>query len=70
LLKSDAQPNSFSSTLGYAYLARARALDAQGKHGDARAAAVSASENLEKCLGSDHPDTRSAVQLAVFNPSR
>jgi eukaryotic-like serine/threonine-protein kinase len=69
LLQSNAEPNSFSSTLGYAYLARARALDAQGKHDDARAAAVSASQNLEKCLGSDHPDTRSAVQLAGLNPT-
>jgi serine/threonine protein kinase len=69
LLKSNSQPGSFSSNLGYAYLYLARVLDAQGKHDDARAAAASALENLEKCLGSDHPDTRSAVQLAALNPT-
>jgi eukaryotic-like serine/threonine-protein kinase len=65
LQKSNTQPNSFSSTLGYAYLALARGLDAQGKHGDAQAAADLAAQNLEKCLGGDHPDTRSAIQLAT-----
>jgi serine/threonine protein kinase/tetratricopeptide (TPR) repeat protein len=69
LVKSNAPQNSFSSILGYAYLALARALDAQGKHADARTAAVSASENLEKCLGPDHPDTRSAVELASLDPT-
>jgi eukaryotic-like serine/threonine-protein kinase len=67
LVKANAPPNSFSSTLGYAYLALARALDAQGKHDDARAAALSASGNLERCLGPDHPDTRNAVQLATLS---
>jgi tetratricopeptide (TPR) repeat protein len=70
LLKSNTQPNSFSSTLGYAYLALARALDAQGKHDDAQTAAELAVQNLEKCLGSDHPDTRSAAQLATLNSKR
>jgi serine/threonine protein kinase/tetratricopeptide (TPR) repeat protein len=70
LVKSSAQPDSFSSTLGYAYLALARALDAQGKHDEARSAALSASENLEKCLGSDHPDTLRAIQLAALNPTQ
>jgi serine/threonine protein kinase/tetratricopeptide (TPR) repeat protein len=69
LVKSNAPQNSFSSILGYAYLALARGLDAQGKHDDARAAAVSASENLEKCLGFDHPETRNAVQLASLDPT-
>ena len=67
LQKLNTQANSFSSTLGYAYLARARALDAQGRHSDAQAAAGLAAQNLEKCLGSDHPDTRSAVQLAALS---
>jgi eukaryotic-like serine/threonine-protein kinase len=69
LVKSNAPPNSFSSTLGYSYLALARSLDALGKHDDARAAAVSASENLERCLGPDHPDARNAAQLAALNPT-
>ena len=67
LQKSNTQPNSFSSTLGYAYLALARALEAQGKHGDAQAEAALASKNLEKCIGADQPDTRSAIQLAALN---
>jgi eukaryotic-like serine/threonine-protein kinase len=64
LVKSHSQTGSFSSTLGYAYLGVARALDAQGKHDDARAAAVSAAENFEQCLGAHHPDTRAARDLA------
>jgi eukaryotic-like serine/threonine-protein kinase len=64
LVKAHIQPDSFSGTLGYAYLGIARALEAQGKHDEARAASVSAAENFEKCLGSDHPDTVAARQLA------
>jgi eukaryotic-like serine/threonine-protein kinase len=64
LVKSSTEPNSFSSTLGYAYLGIARALDSQGKHAEAQAAAGLAAENLKKCLGPDHPDTQSARQLA------
>lgn len=67
---SSAQPDSFSSTRGYAYLALARALDAQGKHGEAQAAAGLAAQNLEKCIGAAHPDTRSAVELATFKSKR
>lgn len=65
--KASTQPNSLSSTLGYAYLALARALDVQGKHDEAQAAAGLAAQNLEKCLGASHPDTRSAVQLAALD---
>jgi tetratricopeptide (TPR) repeat protein len=70
LQKSSTQPNSLSSTLGYAYLALARALDAQGKHGESQSAAGLAAQNLEKCLGAGHPDTRSAVQLAALDSKR
>jgi tetratricopeptide (TPR) repeat protein len=69
LLQSKAQPGSFSNKLGYAYLACARALDAQGKHDDARTYAKSALEHLEKSVGSDHPETRSARQLAGLDSS-
>ncbi|MGC2371726.1 MAG: serine/threonine-protein kinase [Candidatus Sulfotelmatobacter sp.] len=69
LLKSHAQPNALSSTLGYAYLGLARASDAQGKRADAAAAAGLAFENLERCLGPDHPDTLVARQLAGLNPA-
>lgn len=69
LLLPKAEPGSFTNKIGYAYLAQARALDAQGKHDDARSAAKSALENLEKSLGPDHPETRSARQLAGLDPS-
>jgi serine/threonine protein kinase len=64
LLLPKAEPGSFTNKIGYAYLAQARALDAQGKHDDARSAARSAFENLEKSLGPDHPETLGAQQLA------
>jgi len=69
LLQAKTQPGSFSNKMGYAYLAHARALDAQGKDDEARTAARSAVENLEKSDGPDHPDTRSARQLAGLEPS-
>jgi hypothetical protein len=47
-----------------AYLALASALEAQGKHDEARAAARSAAEQLQNALGPDHPDTRRALQFA------
>jgi hypothetical protein len=69
LLQATAQPGTFSSHLGYAYLAYARALDAQGKHDEARSAAKSAFNNLEKSIGPDHPETRAAQQFATSSPS-
>ena len=67
--RSNTQPDSFSSTLGYAYLGIARAKDAQGKHDEARAAASLAAENLKKCIGPDHPDTVAAQKLAGLGNS-
>jgi len=64
LLQAKAQPGSFNNKMGYAYLAYARAREVQGKHDEARTAAKSAFENLEKSLGPDHPETRAAHQLA------
>jgi eukaryotic-like serine/threonine-protein kinase len=63
-LQSAAQPGMFSSKLGYAYLALGHALQSQGKREQARAAFRSAGEHLQSTLGPDHPDTRSARQLA------
>ena len=63
-LQADAQSGTFSNKMGGAYLARARALQAQGKGEEARAAALSAAEHLQSTLGSDHPDARAARQLA------
>jgi eukaryotic-like serine/threonine-protein kinase len=68
-LGSNAQPNSFSSTLGYAHLWVARTMDAQGKRDKAREEAALAAENLEKCLGPDHPDTRAAREIASLDPA-
>jgi serine/threonine-protein kinase len=69
LLKAAAQLGTFSSNLGRAYLALARALDAQSKRDEARAAARSAAEQLQNALGPDHPDTLAARQLAAQDPS-
>jgi serine/threonine protein kinase len=62
--QAGAQPGTFSSYLGRADLALARALEAQGKHDEARAAARSAAEQLQNALGPDHLETSSARQLA------
>jgi eukaryotic-like serine/threonine-protein kinase len=57
-------PETFSSRLGQAYLALGRALQAQGKHDEARAAFRSAAQNFESALGPGSPDTDHARQLA------
>lgn len=64
LLQDAAQPGKLSSTLGRAYFTLGRALQAQGRRDEARAAFHSAAENLQDAVGLDHPDTRSARQLA------
>ncbi len=69
-VQSAAQPDTFSNKLGYAYLALGRALQAQGKNEEARVAFRSAAEHLQSTLGPDHPDTRSARQLAALEPQR
>jgi tetratricopeptide (TPR) repeat protein len=61
------QPGTFSSHLGHAYLSSGRALQAQGKQEEARSAFRSAAEQLQDTLGPDHPDTRTARQLAEAN---
>jgi serine/threonine-protein kinase len=60
ILRDGAQSEAPSGNIGRAYLTLGRALRAQGKHHDARAAFESAAEHLRKALGSDHPATRSA----------
>jgi len=64
LLQPGTKLGGNSSTLGRAYLALGRALQAQGKSEGALAAFRSAAENLESTVGTDHPDTRNARQLA------
>jgi serine/threonine protein kinase len=53
-----------SSLVGRTYAILGRALQIQGKHEDAVAAFLLAAENLQTTLGADHPDTRSAEQMA------
>jgi eukaryotic-like serine/threonine-protein kinase len=69
-LQAASPPGTFSSNIGRAYLNLGRALQAQGKSEEARAAFRSAAENLQNTLGPDHPDTRRARQLAEFRPQR
>ncbi|HXP86430.1 MAG TPA: protein kinase [Bryobacteraceae bacterium] len=70
LLQVAAQPGTFSGNLGRAYLTLGRALQAQGKGDEARAAFHSAAEHLQNALGPDHPDTRSARLLAETDTPR
>jgi serine/threonine protein kinase len=64
LLQQDGQPETFSSHLGQTYFALGRALQSQGKQGEARAAFLSAAQNFESALGADSPDFYRARQLA------
>jgi serine/threonine protein kinase len=64
LLQGGIRAGIFSSIQGSAFLALGRALQAQGKRNEARTAFRSAAENLQSTVGPDHPDTRSARQLA------
>jgi eukaryotic-like serine/threonine-protein kinase len=69
-LQADTPPGTFSSYLGRAYLALARALDAQGKKDEAHAAALSAVVQLQNACGPEHPNTRAARQFASLDPHR
>ena len=68
LLQAAAQPGTLTGNLGRAYLTLGRALQAQGKRGEARVAFQSAAEHLQNALGPDHPDVRTARQLAGLEP--
>lgn len=63
-LKPDNDPDVVSSKLGQAYLAQARALDAEGKSQQAHTVATLAFDQLQKSVGPDSPDTIAAHQLA------
>jgi tetratricopeptide (TPR) repeat protein len=62
--QSSDQEGALSAKAGNAYLARARALQAMGRHNEARAAAQVAVERLERSVGPDNPESQSARQLA------
>jgi tetratricopeptide (TPR) repeat protein len=69
LFQTNTPPGTLSYRTGCAYLFLARALKAQGKGEEARDAARTAAEHLQSAAGPDHPDTRSARQLAGLDPS-
>jgi tetratricopeptide (TPR) repeat protein len=64
LLKDEEGAGIPSSNIGRAYLALARALQGAGKQDEAQLASRKAYANLQTTLGLDHPDTRTARQLA------
>ena len=68
-LQMAAQMGTFSRDIGNAWLSRGRALQAQGKHGDAQAALRAAWEHLKNSVGPDHPDARIARQLHLTSAS-
>ena len=64
LLLQQIRPGEFSQSTGQAYLTLARCLRAQGRGAEARVVAQRAADQLEKTIGINHPDTRSAQELA------
>jgi tetratricopeptide (TPR) repeat protein len=64
MLLREAKPGEFSQFTGQAYLTLARCLAAEGHGGEARIMARRASDQLEKSVGPDHPDTQTARTLA------
>jgi tetratricopeptide (TPR) repeat protein len=65
LLLQQTRPGEFSQAIGQAYLTLARCLRAQGRDAEGRAMAQLAADQLEKTIGVDHADTRSARELAT-----
>lgn len=65
LLAQGVQPGDYSSNLGLAYLALARALNALQDPAQTRIAARHALEQLRRALGEAHPETQAAMQLAA-----
>jgi tetratricopeptide (TPR) repeat protein len=63
MLQPPDQPRVLNVRAGRAWLALGRALRADGKHDDARAAIRSAVEHFQDALGPDHRETRVARQL-------
>jgi eukaryotic-like serine/threonine-protein kinase len=64
LVQASVGTGAFSMEIGRSYLAQAKALQAQGKTDEARAAFRMAAQHFAKTLGPDHPDTRAAYQFA------
>jgi tetratricopeptide (TPR) repeat protein len=68
LAKAMAEPGTFSTTAGRAYFVLGRALQAQQRTSEARAAFRSAAENLEHALGRGDSEALAARQLASNVP--
>jgi eukaryotic-like serine/threonine-protein kinase len=68
LLRGNLGADALSAYIGRAYFQLGRALDAEGKKDEARAAFRTAAEHLEKTLGTHHAESRAARQLAGLNP--
>lgn len=68
LLQTSLGADAPSAHIGRSYFQMGRALEAQGKKVEARAAFRSAADQLEKTLGPDHAETRAARQAANQNP--
>ncbi len=68
LLQGYLGADAVSVYIGRAYFQMGRALDAQGKKDEARAAFRTAAEHFDKALGTDHPESRAARQLAGLTP--
>jgi len=64
LLTGSMEPGALSSGIGRAYLALGRALQVKGDTENAQSAFRRAAENLQDSLGLDHPETRSAWEMA------
>jgi tetratricopeptide (TPR) repeat protein len=67
LLKSASRPDDFSCGVGNTYLTLGRALEAQGKANEARAAFHSAADHFQNTLGANDAQTRNALQLEAAN---
>jgi eukaryotic-like serine/threonine-protein kinase len=65
LLLQQTRPGEFSQSTGQAYLTLARCLTAEGRDLEGRSMARHAADQLEKSIGAEHPDTRSARELAT-----
>ena len=64
LLLQQTRAGEFSQATGQAYLTLARCLAAEGRGAEGRVMAQHAADQLEKSIGANHPDTRSARELA------
>jgi len=64
MTKNMANPGTFNVSVGQCSLVLGTALEAEGKHDQARASALSAAEHFKHALGPDHPQTLAALQLA------